>query len=59
MKKSSKKKSADQRGFLQILRDMDENKEKGKEVHGSIEGPFFSGAVYQLRVRIGLENETR
>jgi hypothetical protein len=59
MKKPSKKNSANQRGFLQILRDMDENKENEKEVHGSIEGPFFSGAVYHLRVRIGLEDETR
>jgi len=38
---------------------MDENKENEKEVLGSIEGPFFSRAVYQLRVRIGLEDETR
>jgi len=58
MKKSSKKNSANQRGFLQILRDMDENKENEKEFLGSIEGPFFSRAVYQLRVRIGLEDET-
>ena len=59
MKNSSQKKSANQRGFLQILRDMDENKENEKEVLGSIEGPFFSRVVYQLRVRIGLEDETR
>jgi len=38
---------------------MDENKENEKEVLGSIEGPFFSRVVYQLRVRIGLEDETR
>ncbi len=42
-------------GFLEILADMDEKKENERTISGSVEGPFFSKAVYSCVVRIGWE----
>ena len=47
------------RGFLQILREMEEKKENKRVIFGSIEGPFFSRATFSCRVKVGFEGESR
>jgi len=47
------------RGFLQILREMEEKKENKRVIFGSIEGPFSSRATFSCRVKVGFEGESR
>jgi hypothetical protein len=41
-------------GFLQILQEMDGARETGRDIQGNVEGPFFSRAVYECVIRIGM-----
>ena len=43
-------------GFLQILHEMDEAGETRGDVKGEVEGPFFSRAVYECVIRIGMDS---
>ena len=43
-------------GFLQVLQEMDEAGETRGDVKGEVEGPFFSRAVYQCVIRIGIDS---
>jgi hypothetical protein len=42
-------------GFLQVLQEMDEAVETRGDVKGEVEGPFFSRAMYQCVIRIGMD----
>lgn len=42
-------------GFLQVLQEMDEAGDTRGDVKGEVEGPFFSRAVYQCVIRIGMD----
>jgi len=42
--------------FLQILQEMEEKNEADRNLSGTLEGPFFSRAVYELVIKIGLTN---
>lgn len=46
-------------GFLQLLREMEEKGEKKKTISGTLKGPFYSQAVYEGVVRIGIDNDLR
>ena len=43
-------------GFLQILQEMDETGETRRNITGGVEGPFFSSAVYECVIRIGMDS---
>ena len=43
-------------GFLQILQEMEEKNEEERNLSGTLDGPFFSRAVYDLVIRVGLGN---
>jgi hypothetical protein len=43
-------------GFLQILQEIDEAGETGRDITGEVEGPFFSRAVYECVIRIGMDS---
>jgi len=47
------------RGFLQILREMEDKKENRRVIFGFIEGPFFSRATFSCKVRVGFDEESR
>ncbi|VVB63571.1 Uncharacterised protein [uncultured archaeon] len=42
-------------GFLQILQEMDGAGEARGNIKGEVEGPFFSRAVYECVIRIGMD----
>lgn len=46
-------------GFLQLLKEMEENGEVEKTLSGSVQGPFSSKAVYSCVVKIGFEDQPR
>jgi hypothetical protein len=43
-------------GFLQILQEMDGAGETRRNIQGNVEGPFFSRAVYECVIRIGMDS---
>ena len=43
-------------GFLQVLQEMDEARETRGDVKGEVEGPFFSRALYQCVIRMGIDS---
>ena len=43
-------------GFLQILQEMDGAGETKRNIQGKVEGPFFSKAVYECVIRIGMDS---
>jgi hypothetical protein len=43
-------------GFLQILQEMDESGETKRDITGDVVGPFFSRAVYECVIRIGMDS---
>jgi hypothetical protein len=44
-------------GFLQILQEMDEAGETRRDIAGDVNGPFFSRAVYECVIRIGMDSD--
>ncbi|NPV63354.1 MAG: hypothetical protein HPY61_12150 [Methanotrichaceae archaeon] len=46
-------------GLLQVLEEMDRKGQKQKDLRGDVIGPFFSRAVYNCEIRIGLPRRTR
>jgi hypothetical protein len=43
--------------FLQLLEEMEEKGQRERTISGSVDGPFFSRAVYGGVVRLGLERD--
>ncbi len=42
-------------GFLRVLQEMDEAGETRRDISGDVEGPFFSRAVYECVIRVGMD----
>ncbi len=46
-------------GFLGMLKEMEESGETERTILGSVDGPFFSKAVYSCAIKIGIEDGFR